>query len=568
MFTIKKNSAFLLITLICLYSSFCFYNLNWGAPFYFHPDERNIASSVSQLKFPLHLNPDFFAYGSLPIYTIYFTGVLQNALLHTTQPITEVSFSQAIVISRFFSALFSISLIPCAFLIGKKLKDERTGLIAATLSTTSVGFIQFAHFGTFEMWLTFFTVILFWICLKIIHEKKILYIIIAGIILGILISTKISHLALLPLPILALLFKNLKLSPPVIPAHPPVIPAKAGIQLQISKTSPRHNLPNVLNFLMQTILLLITSALVFFLTNPYVLLDYHSFKNSMDYESSVALGTLPVFYTGEFKDSIPAVFQFLHVYPFILNPILTILFIPSFIYFSLIAMKHKNTPCLLLAACCLLLFLPQAFLYVKWTRYMIPTLPFIYLILAIALSDLSRLKFLSRYLVFCLLIGTSLLFSISYFITAFVQEDTRIAAEKFAIKSIPSTSPILSEVYDLGITPFNTTFPNIKLFNFYDLDNNSPESDTAALNQQLATSEYIILPSQRILKTRIEKPKEYPIASTFYSSLLAQTNGFQKIYETPCNIFCKIVYLNNPIYTFEETANVFDRPTIMIFKKM
>jgi hypothetical protein len=537
--SIKKNSAFLLIIPICLYALACFYNLNWGAPFYFHPDERNIASSVSQLKFPRQMNPNFFAYGSLPIYTIYFTGVFANALSHTTLPITDVSFSQAIIISRFFSALFSLSLIPCAFLIGKKIKDEKTGLLAALFISTSVGLIQFAHFGTFEMWLTFFTLVLFGICLKIIEKKGFLYIILAGIILGILIGTKISHITLLLLPILALFFKISKLS-----------------------------ITNTLSFLKQITLLLITCALVFSITNPYVLFDYHSFKSSMGYESQVAFGTLPVFYTGEFKDSIPIVFQFLHVYPFILNPVLTVLFIPSFIYLLLIAIKRKHIPFMLLASCFMLLFFSQAFLYVKWTRYMIPTLPFIYLICAVALSLLIRHKFFPKYLILGLLIGINFLFSISYFITAFLQEDTRIAAKKIATQFIPPTTPILSEVYDLGITPFNDTFSNIKLFNFYDLDNNSSGSTPAVLDQQLAASRYIILPSQRVLKTRTEKAKKYPNANIFYSSLLTQTNGFQKIYETPCNIFCKIVYLNNPIYAFEETASVFDRPTVMIFKKM
>src|SRR5438552_10622289 len=111
---IKKN-IILLILLILVGVFFHFFNINWGAPFYFHPDERNIASSVSQLKFPRQMNPNFFAYGSLPIYTIYFTGVLANTLSHTTLPITDVSLSQAIIISRFFSALFSLALIPLLF---------------------------------------------------------------------------------------------------------------------------------------------------------------------------------------------------------------------------------------------------------------------------------------------------------------------------------------------------------------------------------------------------------------------------------------------------------------------
>ncbi len=537
--------SLLFIILICFSLLLRFYNLNWGAPFYFHPDERNIASSVSQLRFPEQTNPNFFAYGSVPIYTIYFTGVLVNALHDaSTEPITAVSFSQAIIISRFYSALFSLALIPLLFFVGKKLRDEETGLIAAFFACASIGFIQFAHFGTFEMWLTFFTVVLFGVCLKKIGGGSFLYIILAGIVLGILIGTKVTHVALLPLIILTLIFKIFKLS---------------DIKTNLSR--------NFMSFLKQTVLVLITCIFVLFLTNPYVLSDYSSFRGSMEYESSVALGTLPVFYTGEFKNSTPIVFQFLHVYPFLLNPVLAVLFIPAFIYVLFAAIKHKRIPLLLLVFYFLFLFFSQAFLYVKWTRYMVPTLPFMYLICAVAFSDFFRLRFFPRYLTLSFLIGISFLFSISYFITAFVQEDTRIAAKKFATQSIPHRAPIISEVYDLGITPFNDAFSNITLFNFYEMDNNSPEPTHAALDQQLAVSDYVILPSQRIFKTRLQDPKDFPEGYRFYKEL-TRGEGFQKIYETPCDIFCRIVYLNNPIYRFEETASVFNRPSVMIFKKI
>src|SRR5437667_11195294 len=134
----------LLFLLIAISLFLHFYNLNWGAPFYFHPDERNIASSVAQLTFPTQMNPHFFAYGSLPIYTIYFTGYF----LHLFQT-PQVRFEEAILLSRFYSALFSTLLIPILFFIGKKCKDESLGIFVAFLATTSVGFIQFAHFGTF-----------------------------------------------------------------------------------------------------------------------------------------------------------------------------------------------------------------------------------------------------------------------------------------------------------------------------------------------------------------------------------------------------------------------------------
>jgi len=222
----------------------------------------------------------------------------------------------------------------------------------------------------------------------------------------------------------------------------------------------------------------------------------------------------------------------------------------------------------------ILLLTSQAFFFAKWTRYMIPTLPFIYLIIAVAFSNLLSFRALhskdftpsknintrSLHAAFALVGMTSVTFAFAYFITAFVKPDTRIAAYHVAQQVIPPNATILSEVYDLGIVPFNQSFSNISLFNFYDLD--SP-ANIAPPNQ----SDYIILFSQRIVKTRLSNKEQFPKGYAFYKRLLNGNLGYQKIYETPCDIFCKITYLGDPVFHFEQTTNVFDRPTVMIFKK-
>lgn len=148
-----------------------------------------------------------------------------------------------------------------------------------------------------------------------------------------------------------------------------------------------------------------------------------------------------------------------------------------------------------------------------------------------------------------------------------MQPDVRRQASFFASKNISSDSLITSEIYDVGILPFNSFFSHITLFNFYDLDN--PHiSNLADLLNTLDTTDYIILPSQRILKNRISNPDQFPIGNTFYSNLINEKNGFEKIYQTPCDIFCKITYMGDPIHNIEETAVVFDRPTVFIFKKI
>jgi 4-amino-4-deoxy-L-arabinose transferase-like glycosyltransferase len=527
------RSIIILLTLIGIVLHF--YNLTWGAPFYFHPDERNIAMSVSQLQFPNQMNPNFFAYGSLPIYTIYFTGYVTNYFTHiiTSNPDNlSPNFEQAILISRFYSALYATLLIPLLFFLGKKLKDTRTGLLTAFLATTSIGFIQFAHFGTFELWLTFFTTILFWIFLQKNSLKKYLFL---GIVLGILIATKISSLILFPILFL-------------------VIPIKNHL------TKKKITTIALIFFFISII-----AAGIYLLTNPYVILDYSAFRHSMNYESSLVIGTLPVFYTGEFYNTIPVLFQISNSYPFLLNPLITFIFIPSYIYLAWKTIKNKNHFPLLLLSFYLILFLSQAFLFAKWTRYLMPTLPFIYLIVALVLPQMR--KKIIFYTTIVLLIIMSSLFASAYFITAFVKPDTRIAASIFAKQTIPYNANIVSEVYDLGITPFNPLFQNIQLFNFYDLDNHSFESTPQILQETLTTADYLILPSQRILKTRLQHPEQFPQGNAFYKALLAGKTKYQKIYETPCEIFCQIIYLGNPTLRFEQTTNIFDHPTVMIFKR-
>ena len=112
----------------------------------------------------------------------------------------------------------------------------------------------------------------------------------------------------------------------------------------------------------------------------------------------------------------------------------------------------------------------------------------------------------------------------------------------------------------------NNAFQKIDLFNFYDLDSNNPLL-SVELPTKLKDSEYIILPSQRLLKIRLNNPEKFPHGYSFYNDLITGKLGYEKVYETPCDLFCKITYLGDPVFRYEETTSVFDRPTLFIFKK-
>lgn len=524
-----------------------FYDINWGAPFYFHPDERNIASSISQITLS-DFNPRFFAYGSLPIYIIFFKGFFLQLLTPCRTDIStcQVTFEQAIVIGRLISALLSTLLIPMSYLIGNKLGNKRTGIVASCLVTFSTGLIQYAHFATFEMWSTFFSTVLFFFTLLFLNQPKKLPFYLMILTSGILVSVKISNLVLLLVPVLCLFVTFYK---------------------EKKHFSLLHSIRNLF-FRVLIFGTLVTS--IYLLTNPFVFYAQKEFLSSMDYESKVALGTLEVFYTGEFVNTVPIVFQLDKVFPFLLNPAVFVAGIVAVVSAVFQSIKQKSIPLFFLLIMFSLLFFSQILFYVKWVRYMVPTLPFLYLMIALLFAGVSvssknkRIHRLLSNTCAAILIFISMVFSVSYVITVYVEKDTRIAAYEFAASRISPNTNILSEVYDMGIVPFNETFREITLFNFYDLD--SQEFTRDELDVTLKDTEYLILPSQRLLATRTTQTDKFPIGAAFYHSVLADRTRYTKVYETPCSVFCQITYLGDPVKRFEGTANVFDRPHVMIFK--
>ena len=538
MFKIKNLKLKILIVLLIVGGFLRFYNLNWGAPFYFHPDERNIASLITSLDGSNlgFLLKGTFAYGTLVSNIVF---VIKNL----TDPILRIlglndPFGQSIILLRIVSSVSSIFTILIVFLIGHKtLKWQQT--LAATLFTTfSVGLIQAAHFGVYESILTLMYSLLLLSGIMYLKTKKLIYIFMSILIVSLATAIKINSFIFLIIPVLLFV-------------------------MHLSEKKINKIQGSIYLFLLISSPLLLT-----FFASPYYLT--RNFRDMFAYEASLLTGSLPVFYTGEFFGTIPVIYQFTDILPFLINPILTLLFIIALPYVMYRGIKKRNVAYLMPCIFFVILFLPNALLFAKWTRYLVPTLPFIYLIISIGVVDfldtiLRNFRTQATVIVAALVL-TNAVSAFSYLSEVFIKEDTRIAASKWASWNIPKDTKILSEVYDLGITPFNPYLPNITLFNFYDLDGSARKK--IELEKQLKNADYLITPSQRVLKSRIANKEKFPNGFNFYSNLLSEKLGFKKIYETPCDIFCKITYLGNPVFNFEETTSVFDRPTVYIFKRV
>ena len=576
----KKTTLLTLSLLIIIGGFLRFYNLAWGSPYFFHPDERNIASAVLNINLPFDLNPHFFAYGAFPIYLVSLVNRFIGLFLQNS---SYDHFALAILVGRFFSALLSTALIPLVFILTKRIltvinnrqnnetiinneailkKVTLLSLLAAFLTAFNPGLIQYAHFSTFEIFLTFEYLLLTIFAIGIVLTGKKRFYLLTGLLLGLACATKINSLMFIPILFLAHRF------------------------------CPN---PKSIRFLLTA---LATFILVAFFASPFNLLDFSSFKKALDYESGVALASLAVFYTQGFIKTTPILFQFKSVFPYLWDWPLTILgLLGGLGMLVMIARDRLQT----IRAKVLLIFVSipvtcwlfNSFLFVQWIRYSVPLIPFVIIATVIFFFKFfSKVPPLGRWNL--LIMTLSLTIAVSTFISGsamfltYLRPDARIqAAQWLAQQSLsnPKGVPfLLSEVYDLGITPFNAYLdPNhIALFDFYILDPDPRLTSTPKqtsldkklkleeLSQLLEKSNYIVLPSPRIWRTRLRLPNEFPAGFSFYQKLFDGNLGFVKVADfqnKTCDKFLTIrcLWLNDD--NAEETYTVFDRPEVLIFQK-
>ena len=449
-----------------------FIGLNWGDNYYFHPDENNMATALSELSVN-NLNPHFFAYGQFPLYLGFFS---LKAIGLTND------FSNSIFILRFYSAFFSVISLYFFYKIYPNLK-----FILLLIFTP--GLIQLSHFGTTESLLILTFVINLYLAKLILQKQKLNYFIYASLISGIAIATKISGaIFVIPIIFAAILSRSWLIVP--------------------------------FGFI---------SLLLGILLSPYNLISYPDFISAMKYETSVATGALPVFYTTQFQNSIPYLFQIIKIFPYVNSW-------PVFLFglLSLFFLKIKEKKYVMVVFfSCLIYFLYFGQLFVKWTRFMSPLFFVMPLLATIFLKRYPKL--------FPLAIVAGFVFTLHYFLP-----DIRIQASNYLISTLPKNSTILSESGNVVNLPVLSNSFKVNNYDFYNY-----KSQTLSLS--LSNADYIIVPSRRVFKNYNYK---------YYQNLLSNKLGYREIKTlSPWSDF----FLNPE--NAEETWSVFDRPTIRLYQK-
>jgi hypothetical protein len=596
----KINQAylsFLTIILVAVVVFSRFVGLSWGLPYHMHPDERNMVIAIQNMNclnepLPDCFDPEFYAYGQFPL----FLGFLISKIItffRQSDINSYLLFEDVAIALRLLSAVSSILTVVMILkiisliIVLSKLKQ----VFYLPLIGFVPIFIQSAHFGTTEALLQLFIVVIIWLSIALLKSKISLskYIVLSGICLGLSFSTKVSSALYAIIPLLTLFLKRFE----------------KNAQYELSQL-----------FLALTRIAAI-SAIIFFITSPFNILSWEPFIHSLNYESSVGLGDYKAFYTRQFEYTMDFIFQFVRVLPFALG-------VPHFVLaiFGFIFLPYSRAY-ILLRIVLLIIFIPHAMMYAKWTRFIAPTYPifvifsilFINLITDLFMRVVQKIKaklnlnFLHRLslIVFLVLPTTFIYFAIIApgvaYIAVYATPDVRFVASKWMYENIESQKIILSETANVVDVPMPNDLVSMETmsskvinpvsFNFYELHHMPGLIED--LQKLKETADYIFVPSRRIFynhtcyvfnngkpvikkysffdgydESRCEYLKEaYPELNSYYKYLF-ESGDFEMVAEFTS--FPRIVLWGNSILSFndedsEETFTVFDHPVIRVYKR-
>ncbi len=512
----------ILILIILSGAVFRFTAVNWDSFGAFHPDERNISWAVTRIRFFTQMNPGFFAYGGLPIYLYRALGERVVAITHN--PLWLTDWGYIAVIGRYVSATLSTCSIFLIYLVGSLYFSSAAGVLAAAFLAFSPWAIREAHFQTTETMLVFFILLLLILAKKITTKRALAL----GFVWGLAMAAKTTSALFGIIPFVAIW----------LPHFPKKFPRK----------------------ILYTYFLLGFAAIIFYIFSPYTILDFTHFRQSMTYESGVALGRFTVPYTLQFLHTAPYLYQ-LQTMLWQAGPLL----IPGI--FGLIgvlitALVRKKS--------LFFIFLVFPFLYFGWVgswfakfnRYNVPFLPFVTLaaawlcVVCIKHFRLAGLAFTALFL------GSTLVWGLANW-TVYLRPQTRMNATEWMLTHIPAGARIYTEHWNDGLpvdVPHAVPYQR-ELLMIYDEDNADKKIYYA---DKLVAGDFIILSTRRMWATMPRLGEKYPLTKLFYRRLLDGSLGYKEVATFTSYPHLFGVQINDD--SAEESIQVFDHPTVRIFQ--
>jgi len=547
------------------------YGINWDEGWVVHPDEFNVkevALRVHLFHPELSLNPHFFVYGSLPIYLLKGVGSILSNFNET------LSTSNLIAVGRGLAAVFDTGTVLLVYLLGRRLYNHRTGLLAAIFATFTVLSIQQAHFCTVDSMLTFLVALTVLFSTKVIFDSAkpgVWTAVLIGISLGLAFATKTSALILLGVVVTAYTLRCFK-----------------GEDDSISRSSFRTS--QIKSSLAGLAIVVPVALLTVAATEPYAFIDWSAFVADMRFIRDVlATRATDMPWTRQFIDTTPYWYQIRHLSIWGMGLPLAIAAWGGLLFTLATAIVRRRKSDLLLLSWVLPFFLLTGWSEVKFLRYVLPLVPFLCLFAAHLFSALcERLRGNWRRLVvvcMALVVACSAFYSFAH-VSIYSKRHPILRTADWVNANVGPDEIVAAEDWEFPL--YLVTRPKTVL-RIYDED--TPEK-MATIAQQLHDADYNIVLTHRAYGTLPRLRERYPLTSRYYELLFSGELGFEMVYcATSYPSFLGITIVddtftrpNLPVpegmdicspngivinmgYA-DENHTVFDHPVTMVFEKV
>lgn len=559
------------------------YGMNWDSGFHFHPDERMLIMVAERIQFWTQLNPDFFNYGSLPIYLLKGTSQLIDLIFKSN----FANYDGMLIVGRILSTSVDLIVILLIYKLAYFISHKKDiALWSSFIYATAFFAIQNSHFFIVDTFLNLFSTLLIYLLL-LYHEKpsykKIVFI---GIIFAASITTKVSAVIFLPVVGLTLLF-------------------------------PTHNkFKNVTRYTLHVLRLLLLFTFSFLLFSfvfmPFAFIEKVSFIHDLTEQVRMNSDAYVFPYTLQYIGTVPYLYYLKNIFLWGFGPIYSFLAFLGILFnfrkFLTQSANHKNKKIervytiIIFGIFYLLYFLVIGKSAVKFMRYMLLMYPLFAIMAGYGVSRVTLLfgsprfgeaggqaQSVKRYTLHVTrpqrlsvamagvarytIIFAALLWTLM-FLNIYSYPNTRIQATNWINQYIPAGSTLAVEHWDDRVPIFDPGKYQYEELPLYDIPDDYIK--WKIVNEKLNRSDYIVIasnrlytPLQRLNDCKETYPRCYPITSVYYEKLLSNKGDFVKIAEfTSYPKFSSFKFQVSIIDdSADESFTVYDHPKIMIFKR-
>ena len=514
----------ILVAILLLAAAARFADLDWDDGHAFHPDERAIVFAVQRLSFsPLRLDPDFFAYGSLPLYGLR----AATSVLGLFRPALGDDFASIVLIGRALSALAGVLTVAALYRLAAHMFGTAAGLLAAAFLACCPLHIQCSHFLATDVTLTLLVMLALHAYVVLAERGRLRDAVAAGALTGLALATKVSA-------------------------------APLAIALLVAA-----GLPDRRRFASRAGLALLAAAAAFLLGQPYALFSFAEFWRQVAEQGGIVHHAGSVPYTIQYVGVPRYAYDAWQMVAWGMGPALGLASLWAAGRALWRLRTNRPAGALVLAGWVVPYVLVVGAFAVKYPRYLLPVYP---VLLAWAADGLwnARHSRAGRVLLPAVTIGGVL--SGLAFLAIYRGPHTSVVASEWVYANVPEGRTLLTQHWDEGfpLPSAGRTAARYRVIDFPFYEDDAP-SKRDALAQALADADAVVLPTRRILGAVTRAPGRFPLTNRFYRLLFAGRLGFVLVHERTARPRLGALEVADELA--DESISVYDHPKVLVFLK-